>query len=212
MRSDARRNRDLIVRTVRDLLLVRGPHVPMEEIAKEAGVGVGTLYRHFPDRYDLLKEVAIQNMARAVGEVDAALAEEPDGWHCLGRVVRRFYELRIGDPIPLVAPQLVDRARTDPDLRNARRAAATALGRLLDRAKADGAVRADLAVADILTLATARPEPSALFGEQLAGHLQERHLRLVLDGLRPRDEPLPAPGIADMDVEAEIGGASPPPS
>jgi AcrR family transcriptional regulator len=210
MRSDARRNRELIVRTVRDLLLARGPHVPMEEIAKEAGVGVGTLYRHFPERYDLLKEVAIQNMTTAVGEVEAALAEEPDGWHSLARVVRRFYEVRIGDPIPLLAPQLIDRARTDPDFQNARRDAATVLGRLLDRAKADCVIRPDLGVADLLTLATARPEPAALFGNELAERLRQRHLQLILDGLRPRNEPLPGPSITEMDIEAEIASVDPP--
>jgi AcrR family transcriptional regulator len=206
MRRDARRNRDQILEAVRELFLRRGTRVPMEEIAKEAGVGVGTLYRHFPDRYALLKGVAIQNMSRALGEIEAALAEEPDGWHCIARVVRRFYELRIGDPVPLVLPQLIERGRSDPEFQSARRAAASALGTVLDRAKADGAVRTDLGIADMLTLATARPEPTAMFGEEATDRLRERHLRIVLDGLRPHTEPLPGPAVDDAEVEAHFSG------
>jgi AcrR family transcriptional regulator len=205
MRSDARRNRDQILLTVRELLLQRGPQVPMEEIAAAAGVGVGTLYRHFPDRYALLKGVAIQNMSRVVGEVEAAMAEEPDGWRCIARVIRRIHELRLGDPVPVVLPQLIEDARRDPEFQSARRAAAAALARILDRAKADAAVRRDLTVADLLTLATARPQPAAVFG-QAAPALQERHLRIVLDGLRPHGEPLPA--VDEAEIEAHFSGAS----
>lgn len=205
MRSDARRNRDQILATARELVLRRGTHVPMEEIAKEAGVGVGTLYRHFPDRYDLLKGIAIQNMSRAVAEAEAALSEEPDGWSCVARMVRRIYELRIGDPVPLVLPQMVEHARSDLEFHGARRAAAAALGAVLERAKAEGAVRPDLGVADIMTLATARPEPAAIFGSEAGRRLQERHLRIVLDGLRPRDERLPGPAVDEAEFEERMG-------
>jgi AcrR family transcriptional regulator len=205
MRSDARRNRDQILTTARELFLQCGTHVPMEEIATAAGVGVGTLYRHFPDRYDLLKGVAIQNMARAVAEAEAALAEEPDGWSCLARMIRRIHELGIGDPVPLVLPQLIERARSDPEFRSAQRAAGAALGTVLDRARADGAVRPDLGVADLLTLALARPDPVAVFGLRAGRRLQERHLRIVLDGLRPHGEPLPGPVVDDAALEETMG-------
>lgn len=207
MRSDARRNRDQILRTVRDLLLRHGAHVPMEEIATAAGVGVGTLYRHFPDRQSLLKAVAIQNMTWAAEEATAAVAGEPDEWSGVARLVRRIFELRLGDPIPLVLPQLLDWAREDPDFQTARRGAAHAVATVLERAKEAGVVRPDLTVADLMTLATARPEPAAVFGEEAAPRLTARHLQIVLDGLRPRPgSPLPGPAVDDAEMEHHFTG------
>lgn len=201
MRSDARRNRDQILRSARALFLSRGPHVPMEEIANDAGVGVGTLYRRFPDRYSLLKAVAIQNMGWVVEEAEAALAKEADGWHALARLIRRIFERRLGDPIPRVLPVLIERAQADASFHTARRRAAERVAEVLEWAKHEGAIRADLAVADILVLPTARAEPSAVLGEERADAMAERHLRILLDGLRPHPDTRLPVGAADTDLE-----------
>ncbi|WP_256863073.1 TetR/AcrR family transcriptional regulator [Microbispora sp. GKU 823] len=85
MRADARRNRALIVDAAVDLFTARGPEASMEEIAQAAGLGVGTLYRHFPDRRALLEEIAAgalrtlldaarDHAARPVSRWDALLA------------------------------------------------------------------------------------------------------------------------------------------
>ncbi|MEU1982333.1 helix-turn-helix domain-containing protein [Nocardia sp. NPDC019395] len=210
MRSDAARNRDRILRAARELFLARGTQVPMEEIAEAAGVGVGTLYRRFPDRFALLKAVAIWNMGRVVAEVTAAMAEEPDGHHCLARVLRRIYELRLGDPVPILLPHLLEKTRDDAEFQQARRDAAQAVDSMLDRAKSDGAVRQDLTVADILTIATARPEPSALLGGYAAERLNARYLQIVLDGLspHPRSEPM-APAVEEAEMEARFTEVAP---
>ncbi|OQS12829.1 hypothetical protein B0T36_22985 [Nocardia donostiensis] len=210
MRSDAARNRYRLLQAGRELFLARGTQVPMEEIAEAAGVGVGTLYRHFPDRFALLKAVAIWNMGRVVAEVDTATTEELDGRSCLARVLRRIYELRLGDPVPILLPHLLEGARDDTEFQEARRHAARALGSVLDRAKAEGVARADLTVADLLTLATARPQPTALLNGPAAERLNARYLQIVLDGLRPHagSEPM-APAVDESELEAHFTGAHP---
>lgn len=210
MRSDAVRNRDRILQVGRELFLARGSQVPMEEIAEAARVGVGTLYRHFPDRFALLKAVAIRNMGRVVAEVEAAMAEEPDGRRCLARVLRRIYELQLGDPVPVLLPHLLEGARDDTEFQEARRHAARAVGATLDRAKAEGVARPDLTVADLLTLATARPQPTAILSGPAAERLSARYLQIVLDGLRPHAESESmAPAVSEAELEAHFTGADP---
>ena len=77
LRADARRNRDQLVDAAGALFAERGPDVPMEEIARRAGVGVGTLYRRFPDRDALVRAVAYESLQRVVANARSA-AGEPD--------------------------------------------------------------------------------------------------------------------------------------
>src|SRR5688572_25450825 len=89
LRADAQRNREQIIDAARALFVERGADVPMEEIAHRAGVGVGTLYRRFPDREALIRAVALDTFRRVVALACAAEAEEPDGWRALTRFVRQ---------------------------------------------------------------------------------------------------------------------------
>ena len=75
LRADARRNRDQIVAAAKQWFAVQGPDVPMEEIARAAGVGVGTLYRRFPDREALIRAVVRESLTISVAEARAALEE-----------------------------------------------------------------------------------------------------------------------------------------
>lgn len=77
LRSDARRNRDLLLATAGELFSSRGIDVPLEEIAKAAGVGVGTLYRHFPTRDALNEAVYRREVELLCDGVDQLLAEHP---------------------------------------------------------------------------------------------------------------------------------------
>src|SRR4051812_21699365 len=95
LRADARRNRDQIITTARSVFAERGYDVPMDEIARAAGVGVGTLYRRFPDRDALVRAVATDSLTRIVGEARAAEAEEPTAWQALVRFLTRSAELQV---------------------------------------------------------------------------------------------------------------------
>ena len=83
LRSDARRNRERIVASARRLFAARGVDVPVEEITRDAGLGMGTLYRHFPTKDDLIDAVLEESFAEYLALADAALAVE-DPWAGLG--------------------------------------------------------------------------------------------------------------------------------
>jgi AcrR family transcriptional regulator len=73
MRADARRNLDRILAAARDIFADHGPDAPLEEVARSAGVGIGTLYRRFPDRRSLQRAVALDILARGAGSSSDAI-------------------------------------------------------------------------------------------------------------------------------------------
>ena len=96
LRADARRNREQIIEAARDLFIRVGTDVPMEEIAKTAGVGVGTLYRRFPDRDELIKAVSLDNFGRLLEVARRIEREETDPAKALGALLYSSLELRLG--------------------------------------------------------------------------------------------------------------------
>ncbi|SEF93334.1 DNA-binding transcriptional regulator, AcrR family [Nonomuraea solani] len=200
LRADARRNREKLVEAARDLIAEHGTEVSLDDVARRAGVGVGTVYRRFPHRQALVQAVALDDLRRVVDTASTAEAEEPDGWGALGRFVRAA-----GDDLPLAsrlsawfAPAW-DAPRTDPENLRLRRSLLRALDRMVARAQAEGAVRADLTGGDLALLLARvlRPLPGLPDGMDDT----DRHLALVLDGLRP-GAPLPGrgPSFEDLDV------------
>ncbi|MGE4427326.1 MAG: TetR/AcrR family transcriptional regulator, partial [Solirubrobacteraceae bacterium] len=91
LRADARRNRDRLLEVARAAFLEHGVEGSLEEIARRAGVGVGTLYRHFPSREDLLRAVLADSFESLVERADELLAE-PDA----GRGVMEFLRVFAG--------------------------------------------------------------------------------------------------------------------
>src|SRR4051794_15959634 len=88
LRADAQRNRDAIVAAARAAFAEYGLHAPLDDIAKRAGVGSGTLYRHFPTRDDLVGAVFVERLTENVEAVRAAAAEV-DAWEAFAGYVRR---------------------------------------------------------------------------------------------------------------------------
>jgi len=89
IRADARRNRDLIVQTARAIFASRGVDAPLDEIAKTAGVGQGTLYRHFPKREDLIASAIADDVNQLVQNSDKH-ALESDPFAALGAWLREL--------------------------------------------------------------------------------------------------------------------------
>jgi len=85
-RSDAKRNRVRLVASARELFAAHGVDVPAREVARHAGVGVGTLYRHFPERADLVDAVLEESFDELIALAEASLAEK-DPWHGFKRFV-----------------------------------------------------------------------------------------------------------------------------
>ena len=211
MRADALRNRERLLDAARDALIEHGAGVHLDEIARRAGVGIGTLYRRFPDRRSLLRQVALDLLRRSAHEGSAALASEPDPFAALARYMHRALDLRIAAAMPVLAGQL--RIERDEELLAARQASVDPLDRIIAAAHADGSLRPDVASGDIglLLVRLTRPLPGP-FAPEIASGLAHRHLDLVLAGLRTPNGPgaaLPEPAMTFDDLRAMRPGARP---
>lgn len=184
LRADARRNRDQIVAAAKAMFARQGPDAPMEEIAREAGVGVGTLYRRFPDRQALIRAVAQDNFAVVLAETHAAVAAEATAWDALVRIVRESRELQLSVRLAILSPLAASIIRDDPMTVRFRRELLETVDGVVRAAQAEGTLRPDVGTGDVvalLSLLLARlPELPA----GSAWLVSERALALMLDGLR----------------------------
>jgi AcrR family transcriptional regulator len=199
LRADARRNRERILSAARDVFVEQGADAPLDEVARRAGVGIATLYRRFPDRPTLLRQLALEVMGRSAGEARAARAEEPDAFGALARYLHRAVDLRFG----AVMPVIVGRLTMDEELRAARRESVEQLNRIVAAAHGDGSLRPDVAPGDIglLLVRLTRPLPGR-FPRDVDRDLAHRHLDLILDGLRAAGSALPGPALTFEDLAA----------
>ncbi|MBL7492148.1 TetR/AcrR family transcriptional regulator [Frankia sp. AgB1.9] len=181
LRADAQRNRDRLLEVAVRVLSQAGPDVPLEAIAKEAGVGIGTLYRHFPSREALVDAAYRNELDRLADAVDDLLRDLPPdralrGW--MDRFVDYLAAKRgMGDALrALIA------SGGDP-FAHSRDRLTTAVGTLLRAGAAAGTLRADVASDDILVSLSALSLASADRGDrEQAGRL----LDLLMDALRVR--------------------------
>ncbi len=193
LRADARRNREQIVDAACALFAERGPDAPMEEIARRAGVGVGTLYRRFPDREALVRAVALDGFERVMATARTAAAE-PDGWRALTRLAQQSAaDLRLAILLSMWFTDTWAALDSDPGHRRRRGELLDLLDEVVDRAQREGTVRADVGAGDLALLLALvlRPLPGPL--KAIAERTTERTVALVLDGLRAHP-PAPLPG------------------
>ncbi|BBJ42067.1 helix-turn-helix domain-containing protein [Streptomyces antimycoticus] len=214
MRVDAQRNLEHVLRAAREVFGELGYGAPMEDVARRARVGVGTVYRRFPSKDVLVRRIAEEETARLTDQARAALGQENEPWSALARFLRTSVAsgagrllppqvLRVGVDVEaeirlpqqrqaaLAAPgqpelRLVERPTAPEDGPDDAGAAALleVVGQLVERARAAGELRPDVAVADVLlVIATAAPSlPDA--AQQAAA--SARLLDILLDGLRSR--------------------------
>lgn len=204
MRADARRNRDQILRAARDVFAEHGPNAALEDIAARAGVGIGTLYRRFPDRRALQRAVALDVLRRSGHEARQALAEEPDAFHALVRYMHRALDVRVAVVISTLMEQV---PMEEDEVLRTRDAASQPIQDIIAQAQADGTLRPDVAFGDIglLIVRLSRPLPSPI-PREMSDHLAHRHLDLLIDGLRANPghpaAPLPGPALELDDLRA----------
>ena len=182
MRADAQRNLEQILVSARDVVVERGPHAPLDEIARRAEVGIATLYRRFPDRQAMLKAVVLDALTKTGAAARRARREEHDPFEALARYLREALGLRVSAVIPTVLDVL---DLTDPDLAPARNESSEAVEALIDDAHAQGALPKDVTFADIgmMLVRIARPLPGPMDAD-LKDELARRHLELFIRGLR----------------------------
>ncbi|MFF3289103.1 TetR/AcrR family transcriptional regulator [Streptomyces sp. NPDC003023] len=197
-RADALRNRERIVSAAREMFVEFGPDVPLDEIARRAGIGNATLYRHFPERVVLIREVVLAVMSRITEQVDAASADESDPFAALRRFVHAAADERIG----ALCPMLSGAFDTDhPDLHIGRERLEEAVRGLVEAAQSAGRMRTDVAVGDLLVALSqlTRPLPGTACPNM--DRFVHRHLQLFLDGLEaPARSELPGAAATLEDL------------
>jgi len=171
-RADARRNFDALLDAAREVFAEEGTSASLEEIARRAGVGIGTLYRNFPSRQDLFETVYVDEVEALARTAEELAGREP--WEALVAWLRRF----VGYVTTKRA--LYEALNHDSSMFTACRDIMYGAGRpLLQRAQNAGVARPDVGIEDILRLV------NGVSGATFADDAQrERVLRMALDGIR----------------------------
>ncbi|MFM9448757.1 TetR/AcrR family transcriptional regulator [Streptomyces acidiscabies] len=180
-RADALRNRERIVTAAREMLTEFGPEVPLDEIARRAGVGNATVYRHFPDRQALVREVVCSVLDRTARAGQEALAEGGDPFAALERFVHVTADERISALCPMLSGSFDE---DHPDLAAASGRVEDIVTELMDRAKAAGQLREDIGPGDVMIVMAQLSRPPAGTECVFSDRFVHRHLQLFLDGLR----------------------------
>lgn len=184
-RADALRNRERIVTAAREMFVEQGPEVPLDEVARRAGVGNATVYRHFADRGELVHHVVLSVTDRVTGLADGAIAAAEADPGAAFEALRGFAHAAVDERIGALCPILSEAVDPGhPDLHAARVRLEDAVEGLMARARAAGELRTDIAVGDLMVALSqlTRPLPGAgcLVDFDQFVH---RHLQLFLDGL-----------------------------
>jgi AcrR family transcriptional regulator len=192
LRADAERNRQRLLAAAKELFAARGLDVTLDEIARHAGVGTGTAYRRFANKDALIDALMVDR----VGELAAIAREglaEPDPGVALTSFFERALALMAADRGLTEVLFSPGRGRE----RGAHARGAPVVGELVERAVAAGAVRSDIAMTDVPVI-NFMLYTVVDFAREVEPELYKRYLRIVLDGLRPRDDldPLPAPALS----------------
>jgi AcrR family transcriptional regulator len=180
-RADALRNRERIVTAAREMFVELGPDVPLDEIARRAGVGNATVYRNFPDRDALVREVVCSVMDRTAHAAEQALADHGDAFAALESFVHTAADERISALCPMIASTF---DAHHPELEAARTRVEALVQEVMDRAKAAGQLRPDVDVGDLMIVIAQLSRPPAGAACLSIDRFVHRHLQLFLDGLR----------------------------
>jgi AcrR family transcriptional regulator len=195
LRRDAERNRRLILAAARQVFAQRGLTAGFEEIARVAGVGVGTVYRRFPDRADLVDALFEEEIDAVVARVEAAAAD-PDPWAGLRDFITWGVEAQATDRG--LSQVLTAGGYGHERIARGRARIEPAVALLVERAQAAGGLRTDVSALDI---AVATATLSQIGGTDRPD-LRQRYVTLLLDGLAvSRGAPSPLPGIPPVDAD-----------
>jgi len=175
LRVDAQRNRDVLLATARALFARLGTDIPLEAVAQEAGVGRGTLYRHFPSREHMLAAImrdnatVLEEMARELIEALKLSDGLPD-W-------LRLYD-RFATDFPGMSAHIGGLADDESPLADACAPMKDSFARLWDRAQREGRARPDVTAIEALALISSLPK------DPVTGRTAKPYLNIALEGLR----------------------------
>ncbi|MFJ1457403.1 TetR/AcrR family transcriptional regulator [Nocardia wallacei] len=200
LRADAARNQQRIVEAARRLFAERGLEVTLDDVAEAAGVGVGTVYRRFANKQELIIEVFEQTVA-AMAEATERANRNPDPWAAVVELFEWACEHFAGNrgfsEVMLELPDAMERFESVRDRIKPQ------IGRLVDRAHAAGVLRPGIEAPDFFAIIN-MVESIAAFSKPVNDQVWRRYLAIALDGVRadtvPR-QPLPVPPLRDDEVD-----------
>jgi AcrR family transcriptional regulator len=181
LRADARRNRERVLNAAREVFSEQGREAQMDDVARRAMVGVGTVYRHFPTKEALLDALALDAFERILAVAIEQLArDDDDPWDAFTHVVRTGAEVLAGDrALSEVMAEIQGPIHVDEALQQQM---AEAMTTLIERAQAAGALRPDVVLEDVVMvicgIGTATRKP------HVCPDAWRRHVAIVLDGMR----------------------------
>jgi AcrR family transcriptional regulator len=199
VRKDVVRNREVLVAAARAELSLHGLGMSLEQVARRAGVGIATLYRHFPERA-VLVDVVLVEAVQQHAELSEAALREPDPWTAFATFLERTAELEstnrgLND---LLSVQLDGM----PACRAAKLRHYRNIRTIIARAQEDGSLRSDLRAEDLVFITWGNAgilEASALADEP---EIWRRHLSFLLDGLRAgAATPAPLPPMEPAEMQ-----------
>jgi AcrR family transcriptional regulator len=183
MRADARRNRERVLEAAEALFGEIGLKAQMDDVAERAGVGIGTVYRHFPTKAALLEAVITLRGESMLRDIQAA-ASDPDPRTALRRFASAMADhqarnraLAEGMAAEIDVPAVLARVKDS---------ISETVIQLVHRAQAAGNIRPDIGASDVSMLLSGIAHVVELAGD-LGATLRQRYLTIVLDGLRPAE-------------------------
>jgi AcrR family transcriptional regulator len=179
LRRDAAANRERVLDAATELVRRDGEKVPMADIARHAGVGIGTVYRHFATREDLLSALVHRSFGLALANARAAAAEPGSALEG----VRAFFMATLRDRDRFVLPLHGGPPVFTPATRELQAEVRGVLQTLIDRGQAAGELRADLTPVDLILATSLLSRPLAAVDDW--DRLAKRQIDLVLHGLGP---------------------------
>jgi AcrR family transcriptional regulator len=197
LRKDAQRNRAALLNAARTVFAEEGLDASLEGIARRAGLAIGTLYRHFPTRMELVAAIVAEKQRAWIKAAEAAVVMEP-AWDGLMFFLERTCELQAGDlAFNDIASMRFPHA---PRIEAARKRAYDLVRRIVERAQTEGSLRPDITAEDLAFIVWALSRISEAT-HAIDPNAWRRYLALTLDGFRATAaHPLPAPPLRPRQV------------
>jgi len=199
LRRDAERNRQRILAAAAELFTERGLDATLDDVARAAGVGIGTVYRRFPDKETLVSELFRDRIDALVTVAEQACAV-PDPWRGLVTFIEFVASAMAGDS---GLRQLMMFGTYDRDqVCYARDRMRPVISRLVERAQASGDLRPDFSATDVKMIAFMLGS-IAEYAASVTPEIWRRYLVMLIDGLRPARDgvtelPVSAPSVTDL--------------
>lgn len=197
LRKDAAVNRERLLAAAGELFAEHGLEITLNDIAHHAGVGVGTAYRRFANKEEVIDALFEQRLQQVAAVAKDALAD-PDAWHGIVTFLERTLDMQFGDRG--LTQIMNNSALGDARVRDARDRIAPLMTRLVERAKQQGVVRPDFDQTDLVFIQvalTAVIESS----RAVSPELYHRYLTMFLDGIRTDGETFTALPVAALTAD-----------